>query len=84
MDLEYLTVLEKRVQEMIALLKRLKQEKEALEIELREREEASKTLYQERGVLRERVENILATIKHLDEGANTDTMEQETEKATSY
>ena len=49
MDLEYLAVLEKRVQEMITLLNTLKQEKEALEIQLSEREKTSKTLCKERG-----------------------------------
>ncbi len=84
MELEYLTILEERVQEMIEMIKTLRQEKSTLELQLSEREKSHRELQQERGEVRHRVEKILGTLNHLNNGTDNTIMEKETEQATSY
>jgi len=84
MELEYLTILEKRVEEMIELIKTLQDEKNSLAGQLREEEKAAQALHQERGDVRERVEKILMKINQLDDTDPNPAMEQETEQANSY
>ncbi|MFQ5596737.1 MAG: hypothetical protein ACE5GK_01665 [Nitrospiria bacterium] len=84
MDLKSLEILEGRVHDMIDMIKTLKQEKHALEIQLDEQEKASRELLQERSEARQRVEKILGTLNRLNDGSNNIEMEQKTEQAPSY
>lgn len=88
MDLEYLGVLENRVQAMIKLLQSTREEKRLLEEQLMEQAEAFQHLQQERNEVRQRVERILGTLNHVTEEAGTvlvpQGVEQEGEQETSY
>jgi len=89
MSLEYLEILENRVQEMIELVKHLKEKNSAVEDELSQQRADFHALQQERGQLqeergevRQRVEKILGTLKHLDGMEERPSMEQESEQET--
>lgn len=88
MDLEYLGVLESRVQAMIKLLQSTREEKRLLEEQLMEQAEAFQHLQEERNEVRQRVERILGTLNHVTEEAETalvpQGVEQEGEQETSY
>lgn len=88
MDLEYLGVLESRVQAMIKLLQTTREEKRLLEEQLMEQAEAFQHLQEERNEVRQRVERILGTLNHVTEEAETSLVpqgvEQEGEQETSY
>ncbi len=66
MELEYLGVLESRVQEMIRLLQTTKEENRVLEERLSEQSEAFQALQAEREEVRQRVERILGNLSHVD------------------
>ncbi|MFY9269463.1 MAG: hypothetical protein WAO55_06910 [Candidatus Manganitrophaceae bacterium] len=62
---EQLEVLESRVREMIEVIKKLKREKEGLEMRIAEREREFQQLQEERGEARLRIERIMETLGHL-------------------
>lgn len=66
MDLEYLGILESRVQEMIHLLQRTKEEKRILEEQLSGQSEAFQAMQAEREEVRQRVERILGNLNHVN------------------
>lgn len=86
MDLEYLGLLETRVQGMIELLRSTKNENRLLKTELAEKTETLHHLEEERGQVRLRVEKILTTLSQvgedsepqLDEPHEESRLEQET------
>ena len=82
MSLEYLEILEKRVQEMIDLVKHLREKNVSLEEELIQQKEAFHQLQEERGEVRRRVERILGTLSPLDEAEETISVEREGEQET--
>ncbi len=84
MDLEYLEILERRVQEMIDLLRSTKEEKCLLEKQLADQAEAFQQLQQERGEVRQRVEKILGTLSNYNDDSGNAEMEQGGEQETSY
>ncbi len=88
MDLEYLGVLEKRVQEVIEFLRQTKAEKHRLEQELAEQKLAYQQLQQERGEVRNRVEHILGQLNQLQDEAAPELIQQGSESGsgqeTSY
>ncbi|MBI3805106.1 MAG: cell division protein ZapB [Nitrospirae bacterium] len=63
---EQLEVLESRVQTMIDLIKKLKREKEGLEVKINQQEREFRQLQEERGEVRLRIERILGTLNHLE------------------
>ncbi|MFQ5542991.1 MAG: hypothetical protein ACE5FY_01415 [Nitrospiria bacterium] len=74
MELEYLSVLESRVQQMISLIKQLREEKQLLENKLNEQQREFEGIQQERANIRDRVERILETINHLESGGSRSDM----------
>ncbi len=66
MELEYLGILENRVQEMIRLLHTTKEENRILEERLSEQSAAFQTLQAEREEVRQRVERILGNLNHVN------------------
>jgi len=66
MDLEYLGILETRVQEMIRLLQTTTEEKRNLEAQLAEQAEAFQGLQAEREEVRQRIERILGNLSHVN------------------
>lgn len=82
MSLEYLEILEKRVQEMIDLVKHLKKRNASLEEELIQQKEAFHQLQQERSEVRQRVEGILETLNHLVDAGGSAATEREGEQET--
>lgn len=66
MDLEYLGILESRVQEMIDLLQKTREEKRILEERLSRRSEDFQALQAEREEVRQRVERILGNLNHVN------------------
>lgn len=66
MELEQLEILESRVQEMIKFIKHLKNEKAQLEAALGQREKEFRTLHEERGKVRLRIEGLLGKLDHLE------------------
>jgi len=66
MELEYLGVLENRVQEMIRLLHTTKEENRILEERLSEQSTAFQALQAEREEVRQRVERILGNLSHVN------------------
>lgn len=77
MDLEYLGILESRVQEMIKLLQTTKEEKRILEERLSEQSEAFQVLQAEREEVRQRVERILGNLSHVNHDPENVMAEQE-------
>lgn len=67
MALEQLELLESRIQEMIGIIKRLKQEKAGLETTVAQREKEFHQLQEERTKARLRIEKILGTLNHLEQ-----------------
>ncbi|HEY5599906.1 MAG TPA: cell division protein ZapB [Candidatus Manganitrophaceae bacterium] len=63
---EQLEVLESKIQEMIALIKRLKLEKEGLEAQVNLREKEFHQLQEERIKARSRIEKILGALNLLE------------------
>ena len=63
---EQLEVLESKIQEMIALIKHLKQEKAGLEAKVNQRETEFHQLQEERIKARSRIEKILSALNHLE------------------
>ncbi|MFQ5587390.1 MAG: hypothetical protein ACE5F7_00995 [Nitrospiria bacterium] len=88
MDLEYLGVLEQRVQDVIELLRETRREKQNLELELAEQKQAFQQLQQERGEVRQRVEHILGKLNDLNQGSEAELVNQGAEaggeQETSY
>ncbi len=84
MELEYLTILEKRVKEMLEMIKTLREENHRLECQLTEREKSTQALRQERSEVRGRVEKVLTKLNHLVDDENHSILETEVEQATSY
>lgn len=66
MELEYLGILESRVQEIIGLLHTTKEENRILEERLSEQTEAFQALQAEREEVRQRVERILGNLSHIN------------------
>lgn len=88
MDLEYLGVLEQRVQEVIELLRTTKEEKQHLELQLAEQKQAFQQLQEERGEVRQRVEHILGKLNDLNHASEPELVNQGVEpggeQETSY
>ena len=88
MDLEYLGLLETRVQGMIDLLRTTKNENLLLKTELTEKTEALHLLQEERGQVRLRVEKILGALSHVGEDsepqADDQHEESKLEQETAY
>ncbi|GEM_PF-1556163 len=76
MDLEYLGILETRVQEMIRLLQSTREEKRMLEARLAEQAEAFQGLQAEREEVRQRIERILGNLSHVNQEAESVMAEQ--------
>ncbi|NOY83411.1 MAG: hypothetical protein GXO96_01060 [Nitrospirae bacterium] len=66
MELEYLGILESRIQEIIGLLHTTKEENRILEERLSEQTEAFQALQAEREEVRQRVERILGNLSHIN------------------
>ncbi len=88
MDLEYLGLLETRVQGLIDLLRTTKDENQLLKTSLSEKTEALQHLQEERGQVRLRVEKILGTLSHMSEDSepNLENQHEESrlEQETAY
>lgn len=70
MPVEQLELLESRIQEMIGIIKRLKQEKAGLETKVAQKEKEFHQLLEERAKARLRIEKILGTLNGLEQDSD--------------
>ncbi len=84
MELEYLGILESRVQEIIRLLHTTKEENRILEERLSEQTEAFQALQAEREEVRQRVERILGNLSHIKNEEENVMAEQKVEPEAGH